>query len=82
MFFTFKQCFSCKRNYPLFMFYNNNRKYQRPEMKNKVYDCRICSANKLYKTGKHVKLYNDKTFVVEKVQSSIINWIKKFFNKI
>jgi hypothetical protein len=64
------------------MFYKNNRKYQREDMKGRVFCCRICSTNNLIRDGKHMKLHNDKVFTVEHVKPSLLNWIKKFLNMI
>ena len=41
-----KQCFDCKRTYPLFMFSTNPRKYQQPEHKGKNLVCRWCTYKK------------------------------------
>ena len=38
-----KQCFDCKRTYPLFMFTRNPRPYQRPEHQGKNLVCRYCT---------------------------------------
>lgn len=81
-FFKTKRCFQHKKKTPLFMFYKNNRKYQREDMLGRVFVCRICSANNLIRESKHMKLYNDKKFEVEYVKPSLLNWIKKFLNLI
>lgn len=51
-----KKCFTCKRKYPLFLFSKNNRKYQRPENKGRVYNCRMCTYKYILKNN--MSIYN------------------------
>jgi hypothetical protein len=44
-----KECFDCKRTYPLLMFSTNHRKYQRPEHKGKNLVCRYCTYKRWVK---------------------------------
>jgi hypothetical protein len=74
---NFKNCFNCGRKYPLFLFKKNNRKYQRPQMKNRVYNCRFCEATICYKKEKEIRLIDGK-FEVIHFEPTIFNWLKKF----
>lgn len=77
---SFKKCFSCQKNYPLFLFYKNNRKYQREDMKGTTYCCRFCRSNLAIKEQKLLS-FREGTFVREDIKPSIMNWIKVFLNK-
>lgn len=74
--FGFKRCFNCGKNYPLFLFQKNNRKYQREHMKGKVHNCRFCTATECYKTGREVIIIDNK-FNVIPFKQTWFNWIKK-----
>ena len=38
----YKRCFTCKHNYPLFLFHINDSKYQREADKGVTIECRLC----------------------------------------
>lgn len=44
-----KRCFTCKRNYPLFLFHVDSSKYQRESAKGKCIECRICCYKRMKK---------------------------------
>ena len=44
-----KKCFSCKRNYPLFLYHINDSKYQREADKGVTIECRLCSFKRAKK---------------------------------
>ena len=46
---TCKCCFTCKRNYPLFLFHVNNSKYQREADKGVTIECRLCTYKRMKK---------------------------------
>ena len=46
---TCKKCFTCKRNYPLFLFHVNDSKYQREADKGVTVECRICCYKRMKK---------------------------------
>jgi hypothetical protein len=46
---TCKKCFTCKRNYHLFLFHVDSSKYQRESAKGKCIECRICCYKRMKK---------------------------------
>jgi hypothetical protein len=46
---TCKKCFTCKRNYPLFLFHVDSSKYQRESAKGKCIECRLCTYKRMKK---------------------------------
>lgn len=41
-----KKCFTCKRNYPLFLYHINDSKYQREADKGVTIECRLCTLKR------------------------------------
>jgi hypothetical protein len=62
-----KECFDCKRKYPLFMFATNHRKYQRPEHKGKNLVCTWCTY-KRWKKDMNAWILNLENEKFEKIE--------------
>ena len=61
---TYKNCFTCKRNYPLFLFHVNDSKYQREADKGVTIECRLCTYKRMKKDkGIMQRIDNKFTFV-------------------
>ena len=68
-----KRCFTCKHNLPLFFFKKDRRLYQLKSNKGRLYSCKICNANRLYKDDGTIVRYNFeiKRFEVKQVTKSL-----------
>ena len=72
---TCKRCFTCKRNYPLFLFHVNDSKYQREADKGVTIECRLCTYNRMKKDKGIMQRVDGKFTFVN------INPIKYMFKK-
>ncbi len=73
-----KKCFTCKRNYPLFLYHINTSKYMREADKGVTVECRICC----YKRMKNDKGFTHRvdgkfTFTHATKKQILINFFKR-----
>lgn len=72
-----KRCFTCKRNYPLFLFHVNDSKYQREADKGKTIECRFCSLKRnLNDKGFTHRIDGKFTFTQASKKQIILNFFK------
>ena len=75
---TCKKCFTCKRNYPLFLFHVNNSKYQREADKGVTIECRLCTYKRMKKDNGIMQRIDNK-FTFKKM--NLLETIKYIFKK-
>lgn len=75
---TCKKCFTCKKNYPLFLFHVNNSKYQREADKGVTIECKLCTYKRM-KKDKGIMQRVENKFVF--VPMGNIETIKYIFKK-
>jgi hypothetical protein len=72
-----KRCFTCKRNYPLFLYHVNDSKYQREADKGVTIECRICTLKRAKNDKGLMQRINGKFEFVPMNKIEIIKYILK-----
>lgn len=72
-----KICFTCKRNYPLFLFHLNDSKYQREADKGVTIECRICCYKRMKKDKGIMQRIDGKFQFVPMTKKELIKYILK-----
>ena len=74
---TCKRCFTCKRNYPLFLYHKNKSKYQREADKGVTIECRLCTLKRAKNNKGLMQRVNGKFEFVPMTKKEIIKYILK-----
>jgi len=73
-----KKCFTCKRNYPLFLYHINTSKYMREADKGVTIECRLCTFKRAKNNKGLMQRVDGKFEFVPMTKAEII---KYFFKK-
>ena len=72
-----KKCFTCRKNYPLFLFHVNDSKYQREADKGVTVECRICCYKRMKKDKGIMQRLDGKFTFVPMTKKELIKYILK-----
>jgi len=70
-----KKCFTCKRNYPLFLYHTDTSKYQRESAMGKVIECRICTFKRAKMQGGLMQRVEGKFTFVPMTKIEMIKYV-------
>lgn len=72
-----KKCFTCKRNYPLFLYHINTSKYMREADKGVTIECRLCTLKRAKKCKGLMQRVDGKFEFVPMGKIEIIKYVLK-----
>lgn len=72
---TAKICFTCKHNYPLFLFHINDSKYQREADKGVTIECRVCTFKRAKKDKGLMSRIDGKFIFVPMTKIEILKYV-------